>query len=169
LVLRDECDSMTKLSSQQVAEYFSRSYKAVDGLWFMKVEDKHGFDAALELDNDVWKVMPKIQARMFKSFLGVENGSDALFESLVTKLELEGFKFKAEMTENGFRITITDCPWHNLMIKSGRENLAKLVGTTICNTEYQVWSSEIEKTIKFKLKSQKCDESEQCILDFVSQ
>ena len=61
---------MTKLSSQQVAEYFSRSYRAVDGLWFMKVEEKLGFDAALELDNEVWKVMPKIQARMIKQFLG---------------------------------------------------------------------------------------------------
>ncbi len=89
---------MTKLSSQQVADYFNRSYKAVDGLWFMKVEEKHGFDAALELDNEVWKVMPKIQARMIQSFLGLENGSEALLESLVTKLELEGFKFKAEKT-----------------------------------------------------------------------
>ena len=169
MVLRDECDNMTKLSSQQVAEYFSRSYKAVDGLWFMKVEEKHGFDVALELDNEVWKVIPKIQARMIKSFLGVENGSDALFESLVTKLELEGFKFKAEMTENGFRITITDCPWHNLMIKSGREHLSKKVGKTICSTELQVWASEFAETMKVKLKSQKCGESEHCILDFVSQ
>ena len=160
---------MAKLNSQQVAEYFSRSYKAVDGLWFMKVEEKHGFDAALDIDNEVWKVMPKIQARMIKSFLGLENGSDSLFECLVTKLELEGFKFKAEKTAKGFRITITDCPWHNLLIKSGRENLAKDVGKTICNTEYRVWASEIEPNIKFKLESQKCDESEQCILDFVNQ
>ena len=160
---------MTKLSSEQVIEYFNRSYKAVDGLWFMKVENRFGFNAALELDNEVWTVMPKIQARLIKSFLGLETGSDALLESLMTKLELEGFKGKAEKNENGFSITITECPWHNLMIKSGREKLAKLVGKTICNTEYQVWASEIEKTIKFKLKSQKCDESEQCILDFVSQ
>ena len=160
---------MTKLSSQQVTDYFNRSYKAVDGLWFMKVEETYGFNAALALDNEVWKVMPKIQARLIKSFLELGTGSDALFESLVTKLELEGFKFKAEKMENGFRITISDCPWHNLMIKGGRENLAKLVGKTICNTEYQVWGSEIEKTIKFKLKSQKCDKSEHCILDFVNQ
>jgi hypothetical protein len=66
LLIRAECDHMTKLSSQQVAEYFNRSYKAVDGLWFMKVEEKYEFDVALELDNEVWKVMPKIQARMIK-------------------------------------------------------------------------------------------------------
>ena len=158
---------MTKLSSQQVADYFNRSYKAVDGLWFMKVEETYGFDAALELDNEVWKVMAKIQARLIKSFLGLENGSVALLEGLVTKLELEGFKFKTEKTAKGFRIIITDCPWHNLLIKSGREKLAKNVGKMICTTEYLVWASEIEPKIKFKLKSQKCDESKQCILDFV--
>ena len=157
---------MTDLSLQQVADYFNRSYKAVDGLWFMKVEEKYGFDSALELDNEVWKVIPKIQARMIKSFLGLENGSAALLKSLITKLELEGFKFTVKKKDKGFRITITNCPWHNLMIKSGRENLAKLVGKTICTTEYQVWTSEIEKNITFKLISQKCDKSEHCILDF---
>ena len=158
---------MTNLSSQQVADYFNRSYNVVDGLWFMKVEEKYGFDVALELDNEVWKVMPKIQSRLIKSFLGLGNDLEALFKSLVTKLELEGFKFSAEKNANGFRITLTDCPWYNLMIKSGRENLAKLVGETICNTEYQVWASETEKPLKFKLKSQKCGNSEQCIFDFV--
>ena len=160
---------MAELDSQQIIEYFHRCYKAVDGLWFMKVEEKIGFDSALDLDHEVWKVMPKIQARMIKSFLGLDSGIDALLESLVTKLELEGFKYAAERNENGFSIAITDCPWHNLLIKSGRKNLAKLVGKKICTTEYQVWTSEIDKTIKFKLKSQKCDKSEQCILDFVKQ
>ncbi len=158
---------MTKLNSQQVTEYFNRSFKAVDGLWFMKVEEKYGFEAALGLDNEVWKVMPKIQARMIKSFLGLGNGLGALFESLVTKLELEEFKFKVEKNENGFRLTIIDCPWHNLMIKSGRENLSRLVGKKICNTEYTVWSSEFGKTIRFIFKSQKCGESDRCILDFL--
>ena len=160
---------MTKLSSQQVADYFNRSYKAVDGLWFMKVEETYGFDAALELDNEVWKVMAKIQARLIKSFLELGTGSDALLESLVTKLELEGFKYTAEKNPNGFTITITDCPWHNLMIKSKREHLAKQVGQKICTTENNVFASELDNSIKFTLKSQKCGKSEHCTLDFVSQ
>lgn len=138
-------------------------------MWFMKVEEKDGFDAALDVDDEVWKVMPKIQARMIKSFLGLENGAEALLESLVTKLELEEFKFKTEKTANGFRLTITDCPWHNLMVKSGREHLAERVGTKICTTEYQVWASEFSQTIKFNLTSQKCGKSEHCVMDFVQQ
>ena len=157
---------MTELTSKQIAEYFNRSYKAVDGLWFMKVEEKYGFDAALDLDNEVWKVMPKIQARMIKK-LGLKEGPEALFEGLVTKLELEGFKFTAKKTKEGFRILISDCPWHNLMIKSGREHLSKKVGKTVCNTEYRVWASELAESMKFELKSQKCDKSDHCILDFM--
>ena len=132
----------------------------------MKVEEKIGFDAALDVDHEVWKVMPKIQARMIKSMLKLNNGVGGLFKGLTTKLELEGFKFKAEKNRNGFRITITDCPWHNLMTKSGREKLSGIVGTTICGTEYQVWVSEFGEVTHFKLESQKCKNSKYCILDF---
>jgi hypothetical protein len=135
----------------------------------MKVEEKHGFDAALELDNEVWKVLPKIQARMMKQFLGLENGLDSLLESLIMKLELEEFKFKTEKLDSGLRITVTDCPWHNLMIKSDREHLAAKVGKTICPTEYRVWASEFSNTIRFELKSQKCNKAKHCILEFTEQ
>jgi hypothetical protein len=157
---------MVELDCQQVVEYFYRCYKAVDGLWFMKVEEKYGFDIALDVDNEVWKVMPKIQARMLKSMLNLQHGPEALLKGLEAKLERDGFKFKTEKTENGFKITITDCPWHNLMIKSGREKLSAAVGTTICNTEYQVWVAELAETMKFKLQSQLCKGSKCCVLAF---
>jgi hypothetical protein len=158
---------MSELDSRQVAEYFSRSYKAADGLWFMKVEERYGFETALEIDNEVWKVMPKIQARMIKQFLGLEQGPDALLEGLRARLEVEGFTFTTEKIENGFRISITDCPWLNLMIKSGREHLAEKVGKKVCSTEYNVWASELAENMKFTLKSQKCGKAEHCILEFV--
>ena len=158
---------MTTLNSQQIAEYFSRSYTSADGLWFMKVEEKYGFDAALEVDDEVWKVLPKIQARLIKKFLDLKEGPDDLLEALKAKLELEGFKFTAEKTANGFQISVMDCPWHNLMIKSGREHLAEKVGKKICSTEYQVWVSELAAKMKFMLRFQKCGKSDYCILEFV--
>ncbi len=158
---------MTELSLSQIAEYFSRSYTAVDGLWFMKVEEKYDFDTALEVDEEVWKVLPKIQARMIKKFLGLTEGPEALREGLKARLKLDGFKFTAERTKNGFRILVTDCPWHNLMIKSGREQLAEKVGKKVCSTEYRVWVSELAENMKFSLKSQKCGKSDCCILEFV--
>jgi hypothetical protein len=93
---------MNTLTNKQIIEFFHRSYKAADGLWFMKIEEKYGFNTALEIDKEVWKVMPKVQARMIKSMLRKNEGEAALLESLTAKLFLEGFKFKVEQNENGF-------------------------------------------------------------------
>ena len=160
---------MIRLTPEQIAEYFHRSYTAVDGLWFMKIEQKYGFDVALDIDNEVWEVFPKIQARLLKSLGKTGDGMDALFECLVTKLNLEGFKFKAEQNAGGgFKITINECPWHNLMIKSGREKLSGKVGTLICNTENSAWASEFGQNIRFELGEQICQSSKSCIFKFDS-
>lgn len=157
---------MDSLTDRQIMEYFHRSYKTADGLWFMKMEEKHGFDAALEIDKEVWKVMPKIQARMIKSMLGLGEGEAVLLKSLETKLALEGFNFKVEQRENGFQIQISHCPWHDSMVKSEREKYSEKVGTTISGVEYSVWASEFEANMKFALRAQICKVSKYCLLDF---
>jgi hypothetical protein len=160
---------MIRLTSKQIAEYFHRSYSTVDGLWFMKIEQKYGFEAALDIDNEVWKVFPKIQARLLKSFGKLDNGIEALFECLTTKLKLEGFDYKFEKTGKGsFKVIIKGCPWHNLMVKSGREKLSGKVGTLICTTEYSVWASEFGENIRFKLGEQICEGAQSCVLQFKS-
>jgi predicted ArsR family transcriptional regulator len=159
---------MLELTDKQIGEYFKRSYTAVDGLWFMKVEEEYGFDTALDLDDEVWKVMPKIQARKLKSMGNLEGGLDALRECLLTKLTLDGFEFTTEKAEDGntLKIILTECPWHNIMIKSKREHLSEEVGTRICNTEYQVWASEFGDTIEFELQDQICKGHKCCTLTF---
>lgn len=159
---------MMELNDKQIAEYCYRSYTAADGLWFMKIEEKYGFDTALEIDNEVWKVMPKVQARMLKSIGKMEMGIDALSECLTTKLAIEGYAFKTEKTKNGsgFRIIIERCPWHDLIVKSGRENLSGKVGACICNTEYSVWASEFDDNISYELQCQICKGSEFCVFEF---
>ena len=132
----------------------------------MKVEEKYCFEVALEIDKEVWKIMPKIQARMIKSMLGKGDGEVTLAESLNAKLSLEGFKFKVEQDEKGFRIIISDCPWHNLMVKSGRGKHSGVVGTTICSVEYSIWISEFDEDKQLKFRTQKCQGSKHCILDF---
>ncbi|MHC1570599.1 MAG: DUF6125 family protein [Methermicoccaceae archaeon] len=155
-----------ELSDEQAAKYLHRCYTAADGLWFMKVEERYGFDAALEVDNEVWKVLPKLQARTLKSMLGAHRGKDALLTCLTAKLSLEGFEFEVEEHTRGFRITISRCPWHSLMVKSGREGLSKEVGTLICNTEHKVWASEFDEEVRFELKSQICGGDGVCTLEF---
>ena len=134
----------------------------------MKAEERYGFDAALEIDNEVWKIIPKIQARMLKSISGTDSGINALLEAFETKLTLEDFTFEIEKTDdnNGFKIYISQCPWYDLMVKSGREHLAEKVGSVICNTEYSVWASEFGDTIRFEMEGKLCGGNERCILNF---
>lgn len=157
---------MLQLSDKQIAEYFRHSYAAVDGLWFVKVEDGYGFDSALEIDNEVWKILPKIQARMLKSMGNVGGGTKALLKCLTTKLSLEGFVFKTENIKDGFRVIIDKCVWHDMLVKAGRGHLSDKIGGLVCNTEYSVWASEFDDKIHFGLKSRICQGSGRCLLEF---
>lgn len=160
---------MIELSDSQRAQYFQRSYTSVDGLWFMKVEEKYDFDTALDLDRNVWKVLPKIQARTLIKLGNLGRGLETLREALETKLDLEGYKFSIEKG-NGkreFTIYVTECPWVNLMKSSQRKHLAEKVGETICTEEYPVWASEFGEHIDFSLEGMLCGGAQCCIMKFV--
>lgn len=157
---------MFELTDRQIADFFRRSYTAVDGLWFMKMEERDGFEAALDVDDQVWKVFPKVQARMLRDMTKMDSGLEALRECFTTKLAIEGFRFDVESTDSSFRVAINRCPWHDAMVKSGREALSGKVGTRICGTEYSVWAAEFGQGIRFERKSEICTGGERCVLEF---
>jgi len=161
---------MIKLNDKQIIEFWHRSYRTVDGLWFVKIEDRYGFDTALDIDRDVWTVFPKIQARMIKSMGGLEAGLAGLLEAIETKLDIEGFEFEVRKAADGrgFDVVISECPWHKIMTASGREHLSGKVGTLICNSEYSVWASEFGDDIRFEMNEQICEGCDSCILRFIS-
>jgi hypothetical protein len=159
---------MLDLNDKQIIEYFKKSYTSVDGLWFMKAEEKKGFDSALQIDATVWEVMPKIQARMLKPLADSDNQLKNLLECLATKLALEDFSFTIkDNTDCGnFSIIIDSCPWHNLMLKSKRGTLSAEIGSLVCKKEYAVWAKEFGDNINFELDSQICKGADKCIFRF---
>lgn len=151
------------------AEFFRRSYTAVDGLWFMKTEERLGFDETLELDAAVWSVLPKIQARTMRALSGLGEGLESLRECLRCKMRWEDFDFREEPLGGdlrGFQFRITKCPWVELLRKSGREHLAERVGARICPLEYGTWAREFGETITFHLESGGCGSGGECRLRF---
>ncbi len=158
---------MLKLTDQQIAEYFKRSYMAVDGLWFVKIEEKLGFDTALDLDIDVWKIMPKIQVRKLKSLVPVKEGLEGLYEAFATKLNLEGYTYEPTQSDGCVEFKITKCPWHEIMIKSDRKHVAEKVGSAICTAEGTVWASEFGKNITCQLAERICSGASCCRMRFV--
>lgn len=155
-----------KLTSEQIQAFYYRSYTAVDGLWFMKVEEKYGFEKALELDNKVWQIVPKIQARQLKSMLNCDNTVSGLKECFKTKLDLEGFEYSLREHTDGFTIIVKKCPWYDLLIKSNRQHIAQQVGSCICNSEYSTFAGEFDPAIVFTLDDQLCAGRQNCKLSF---
>ena len=160
---------MTRLTEEQKAEYFRRSYTAVDGLWFMKVEERLGFDEALRLDEAVWKVLPKIQARALKGMMHLPGGLAGLEPALCARLDLEGFEYEIEPHSEGFVVIVKRCPWHDLMIKSGRGDLSEKVSDLICRVENSVWAREFSGEggeIEFEREERICRGEGRCVLRF---
>jgi hypothetical protein len=166
---------VTDLTDEQKIEYFRRSYTAADGLWFMMNEEKYGFEAALELDESVWKVLPKIQARTIKAMMNLASGLEGLQEAIAARLCLEGFDFELKGQENGFQVIVKRCPWHDMMTRSGRQELSGKVSDIICQLENSVWSGEFKDIdansgeIMFERRERICNGSSRCELLFCRQ
>ncbi|HID25703.1 MAG TPA: hypothetical protein EYP23_04500 [Thermoplasmata archaeon] len=68
---------IAEIPNDKVADFVFlhlRNLWAVDGLYFLGIEEKFGTEAATEIDRKVWEVMGKIEARRLKKFLGVDSG-----------------------------------------------------------------------------------------------
>jgi len=186
---------MKNFSNKDIAEYLHRNFTSVDGLWFVKIEEILGFENALEIDKEVWKILPKIQARFIKSkleekFLPIQDdnanqhfqnrnkkqdfrkdlidfGPEEFFvEALRIKMRLDNFKFRLLKKPGLVKVIINQCPWHEIMLKSKREHLSGKIGSAICGTEYEVFASEFFKDSSFIITSQICNSAKTCNFKF---
>lgn len=137
-------------------EYFKKSYFAVDGLWFLMIEEEISFEKALEIDKRVWTLMAKIQARTAKT-LGRN-----FINGLRLKWDSEGYGYEIKKDA----VEIRECPWWKIMKKSGREQQAEKVGTLICPIIYNGWAQEYEVPYVVTFQSRICQGDATCKLRF---
>ena len=149
-------------------EYFKRSYFALDGLWFTMLEEEFSFDKALEIDEKVWRILPKIQARKVKDLLGLKGIGLADFRRAIkVKLEAEGYEYQEnELGSHHIQIIIHSCPWYNILKKTNREHLEPQIADAICSLEFQVWLKEFGEGLNFRFEPRHCAGEPICRLDF---
>lgn len=152
-----------KFTDRQIAEFLRRSYFVVDGLWFVKTEEKRGFEEAMEQDEAVWDVMSKVQARKARSLLGIDGDSiDDLVRAFQFKLTAEGYEF--DVTRDGDQITLSVglCPWYEVLKSSGRTQIAEIISERICAREFSGWLREFAPDIEFNIANRLCVDSDNC-------
>lgn len=154
----------------QIAAFLKRSYFAVDGLWFVKAEGRHGLAEAMDLDETVWEIMPKVQAREAAKLLDIEGGSlQAIQLGFSFKLTAEGYDFDMETSGDEVRFIVKMCPWYEVLKSSDRTHLSESVADRICVKEFSGWTKELAPDAEFQLCSRLCvesDNSECCRLVF---
>lgn len=150
-----------------LVEYLRRSYHAVDGLWFVMVEEDLGFESALDLDRRVWEVMAKIQARKAQELLGP--GDDPLTDlarCFRLKLDADGHEYECHATHDEARFVLPACPWLALLRKSRREHLAPRIAHAVCATEGRVWCREFGEGLEFDIPQMACEGAPVCEMRF---
>ena len=151
-----------------MVQYLRRSYQAVDGLWFMKLEEATHFEEALEMDRRVWEVLAKIQAREARRLLQQPGNSvEELARCLQLKFAADGHGFEVEQTAEGLRVVIQECPWAKLLRNSGREELGARIAREICTAEGRVWCMEFGGQYRFEMPEMACGGADHCEMRFL--
>lgn len=150
-----------------LSQYLRRSYHAVDGLWFVKVEERLDFDEALAIDGEVWGVLAKIQAREARKLLDASgNSPEELMRCFELKLTADGHEFAGRVEGGDVVFKITRCEWLELLRKSGREQLAGTVAERICPTEGHAWCREFGGGYEFSMPCVMCHGAQACEMRF---
>ena len=148
---------MSNYTTEEIAALLRRSYMAVDGLWFVIAQQRLGFAEALAIDEEVWKVMPKIQARKAREVLGLTgDGLEALARCLGLKMAAEGHAIEVHGDGNRLEIRLTHCTWHDVFEKAQRLHLAKDIARSICVNEAAGWAQEFGVHSRFDLDNSIC-------------
>ena len=159
---------MKKINKKSInTQYFKRSYFALDGLWFAMVEKNFSLGEALKIDEEVWKVLPKIQAREVKKLLNLKKNTFSNFlDVLKIKLEAEGYCYQERIIDKDLSLLIKKCPWYEIIKKSQREYL---LPNNICRIDFQTWVEEFHLSLKVKISPCICKGDLNCEIYFTSE
>ncbi len=124
---------------------------AIDGLWFLEVEKKYGFEEAFELDLNVWKRYGPIIVKRIKKALGIsDNTLDSFLKVMELVCAIDGTKFKIkEKSLNQALLQIVYCPWWENLKRSNRESLVRC--DVVDKTIFPEWAKSFNPKLEFKL------------------
>ena len=139
-----------QIPQEKLLEFCSRSLYTLDGLWFVTLEEKYGFETALEVDTEVWSRLCLIQAKRVKEFFAIDE--DNPLQTVMSIMELDPllkvFQPKmVELTDNRVVFRFLDCPPQKARLRDGRPELpCRKLSMVI----YQAYADVVDPRIKLK-------------------
>ncbi len=129
---------------------------AVDGLWFLAVEEKLGFEIARELDLEVWKNYGLVLLRRLSRMKGLKiDPADppdmaSLNDILETLCRVDGTECSWEVLDEKRSVfRVHRCSWWENLKKAGREKAVPC--EMIDNTIFAHWLEAVDPSIKLSI------------------
>jgi len=136
-----------KLSRENLMEVAARTYFTIDGVWFLAVEKKFGFETAFELNQAVWKQAgPILGKRLLKNIdKKGKHPLQILMELLFTDPLMHVHKPQVmELTEHKVVFRCTECSIQVARIRDGRGVYNGIPG---CSMLFNAYARAVDKRI----------------------
>lgn len=145
-----------EITDSMIEELRMGAITAIDGLWFLNVEKRLGFDDALEIDIDVWRDYGVIQLKRLAKRLGITIDPDnpPELETINLLLEglcrIEGTEGEGEVIdENTSTFRVHKCVWWENLQRAGRENLVPC--EMIDEKTFHHWLAVVDPSLKMRI------------------
>ncbi|HUX98153.1 MAG TPA: DUF6125 family protein [Candidatus Deferrimicrobium sp.] len=147
---------------KQFIQLIRSALTAIDGLWFLEVENKLGFDQAFEIDIQVWKRYGSIIINRIKKILSLqENNLEAFLQVLKILCEIDGTQFEIKkQSPNEVIIQVNYCPWWENLKRSHREKLVRC--DIVDKVIFPEWAKYFNPELEFQILNSLPDGHDAC-------
>ena len=143
---------LTTLSKEELiklVKVYSRLFLALDGFWFLAVEDKFGYQAALEADINAWEGYFPYEAKMLRKALGISaDGIPGIIETLKQSAFVPCMEHRIEeASETRGVFALYKCPSLEAMERAGRDEFTcEPVGKVV----FQKYAESMDPRVKVR-------------------
>jgi len=144
-----------EIKPEQMQELRRGALTAIDGLWFMAVEKRYGFDTALKLDLEVWKDYGHVLLRRITRMLGLTidptcppdlSTINFLMETIC---HVDGTQCEGTVCGDEIVFRVHHCSWWDNLSRSGRESHVPC--EFVDNTIFRDWLVAIDPGVDFEI------------------
>lgn len=143
------------ITEEQMQELRLGALTAIDGLWFMAVEKKYGFDTALELDLEVWKAYGRVLLKRMSRMLGMDidplKPLDLATVNMLleTVCRIDGTQCEGTVTGREIVFRVHRCSWWENLSRAGRESHVPC--EFVDNTIFRDWLEYVDPALSFNI------------------
>ncbi|MFX1561623.1 MAG: DUF6125 family protein [Promethearchaeota archaeon] len=141
-------DDLPREQLLKIIDVYAKAWQAMDGAYFLALEEKYGMDVAIEMDKEAWKTFSPIEARrIMKEFDIPSNGGlKSLEEALRYRVYARLNKQSTEWVDkNTLQFTMNAC---RIQVARNRKGLPDFPCRQVGEIEYSFFADTIDPRIK---------------------